>query len=93
MGFFRAIITDETSVRRVRDGTIGEHVGVLNGRLVAGDGGVNAPHDWPFVEVEVVDMTMELCDGTVGYLNERGRERFMLEHTDRFCPGVRYLLR
>jgi len=85
-GSFRVIITDETSVQRVLDGPIGEHVGVPNGRLVEGDGGVNAPHDWHLVEVEVVDMTMELCDGTVDYLNEIGLERFMTEHTDRFCP-------
>ena len=85
-GSFRTIIRDETSVRRVLDGTIGEHVGVPNGRLVEGDGGVNAPHDWHLVDVEVVDMTMELCDGTVDYLNEIGLDRFMEEHTDRFCP-------
>ncbi len=85
-GSFRVVITDETSVRRVLDGTVGEHVGVPNGRLVEGDGGVNAPHDWHLVDVEVVDMTMELCDGTVDYLNEIGLDRFMTEHTDRFCP-------
>lgn len=85
-GTFRVLITDEVSVRRVLDGTIGEHVGIPNGRLVTGDGGVNGPNGWHLVDVEVVDMAMEVCDGTVEYLNGLGVERFMAEHGDRFCP-------
>jgi len=91
-GSYRALITDEVSVQRVLDGPIGEHIGVPNGRLAEGDGGVNAPHDWHVFDVEVVDMTMELCDGTVDYLNEIGLERFMEEHTDRFCPWTAVLI-
>jgi hypothetical protein len=60
--------------------------GIPNGRLQPGDGGVNLGHDWHVVEVELADMAIEVCDGTVSYLDDLGYDAFVSEHGDRFCP-------
>ena len=31
-------------------------------------------------------MTMEVCDGTVSYVDDLGYEGFVPRHGDRFCP-------
>lgn len=64
----------------------GEAPGIPNGVINPGDGGVNTGHEWHITEVEFVDMTIELCDGTAGYIDELGYEAFVDQHGERFCP-------
>jgi hypothetical protein len=85
-GDFVTIITDEESLTRLEGAQPGDHVGIPNGILRPGDGGVNVGHDWHIVDVELADMTMEVCDGTADYVDDLGYERFLDEHGDRFCP-------
>lgn len=85
-GEFVVRITDPESLLRLEGARTGDFVGIPNGLLARGDGGVNIGHDWHLVEVELADMTMEICDGTVAYLDELGMDRFIEEHSDRFCP-------
>jgi hypothetical protein len=70
----------------VRSATPGSHIGIPNGYIEPGDGGVNVGHDWHIVDVEFADMTIELCDGTVSYLDDLGYEDFVTQHGDQFCP-------
>jgi hypothetical protein len=85
-GDFITVITQEESLERLQGAQPGDVVGVPNGILRPGDGGVNIGHDWHIVDVELADMTMEICDGTADYLDELGYDRFVEEHSDRFCP-------
>lgn len=47
---------------------------------------MNPGHEWHVIEVEFADMTMEVCDGTVSYVDDLGYEGFVAQHGDRFCP-------
>lgn len=85
-GDFLVVIEDEEALARLDGAEPGEHIGIPNGRLVKGDGGVNIGHDWHLVEVEIVDMTMEVCDGTADYVDDLGYDEFVEQHGDRFCP-------
>lgn len=35
-----------------------------------GDGGVNTGHNWHLEDVELVDLTIEACDGTADFVDE-----------------------
>jgi hypothetical protein len=64
----------------------GEHAGIPNGKINPGDGGVNIGHEWHITEVEWADITIEVCDGNAGYIDDLGYEEFVNQHGDRFCP-------
>jgi hypothetical protein len=70
-GSFIARIVDPASIDRARAalGT-GGSAGIPNGRIVEGDGGVNIGHDWHLEDVELVDVTIEVCDGTADFVDE-----------------------
>ena len=78
---------DGTAAEQARSAwEAGERPGIPNGLIQPGDGGVNTRHDWHVVEVEFADMAMEVCDGTVSYVDDLGYEEFVQQHGDRFCP-------
>ncbi|MDQ3044135.1 MAG: hypothetical protein M3R06_03145, partial [Chloroflexota bacterium] len=82
---FRAVIERSEDIARVQTALSGDgYAGIPNGALVAGDGGVNAPHAWHMVEVEIVDHTIELCDGNASYVDET--LDYWLTNVGRFCP-------
>lgn len=64
----------------------GDTVPVLFGDLLPGDGGFNAPYDWHLdpATVEVVDLSIELCDGTPSFVQEE--LDYWLESVTRYCP-------
>lgn len=70
-GSFIARIVHPASIDRARAalGT-GGSAGIPNGRIVEGDGGVNIGHDWHLEDVELVDVTIEVCDGTADFVDE-----------------------
>jgi hypothetical protein len=86
---YRVLFQDPADVARLEEALAGDgNAGIPTGRLQPGDGGVNEGHDWHVVEAELVDMAMEICDGSVSYLDDLGYERFVAEHSDRFCPWL-----
>lgn len=59
---------------------------IPNGVIRPGDGGINLGHEWHVTEVEFADMAMEVCDGTVSYVDGLGYDAFVAQHGERFCP-------
>jgi hypothetical protein len=43
-------------------------------------------------DVEFADMAIEVCDGTVSYVDDLGYEGFVAQHGDRFCPWAAELV-
>ena len=86
-GRFRTVIADPASVERLdaamaaRDVSL---VGIPNGVVVRGDGGVNRGHEWHLEDVELADFTIELCDGTATYVDEHLDE--WIRDVGRYCP-------
>jgi hypothetical protein len=70
-GSFIAMIDDPVSIDRAREALDeGGSAGIPNGRIVEGDGGVNTGHNWHLEDVELVDVTIEVCDGTADFVDE-----------------------
>jgi hypothetical protein len=70
-GSFIARIDDPVSIDRARAALDeGTSAGIPNGRIVEGDGGVNTGHNWHLDDVELVDATIEACDGTADFVDE-----------------------
>ena len=70
----------------------GEAPRIPNGLIHPGDGGVNLGHEWHVTDVEFADMAIEVCDGTVSYVDDLGYEGFVAQHGDRFCPWAAELV-
>lgn len=69
-GSFIARVVDPVSVDRAREALDeGGSAGIPNGRIVEGDGGVNTGHSWHLEDVELVDVTIEACDGTADFVD------------------------
>jgi hypothetical protein len=85
-GGFTARIEDPASVQRIDDALADRHVevGIPNGVVVRGDGGINRNHDWHVEDVELVDVAIEVCDGTVAYVDEHLDQ--WLDEVGRYCP-------
>jgi len=70
-GSFIARIDDPVSMDRAREALgAGGSAGIPNGRIVEGDGGVNTGHNWHLEDVELVDVTTEVCDGTADFVDD-----------------------
>ena len=86
-GRFRTVIDDPASVARLDDAVRAQdlrRVGIPNGVILRGDGGVNRGHQWHLEDVTLVDMTIEVCDGTAAYLDAHLDE--WLRDVGRYCP-------
>lgn len=82
---FRALLDRPEDIARAEAALeAGGNAGIPNGALASGDGGVNAPHRWHLVGVELVDVTIELCDGTATMVDED--LDYWLGTVGRFCP-------
>jgi hypothetical protein len=82
---FRAIVSDAASLERVTAALADDgYAGIPLGTLAHGDGGVNAPHAWHLLDVTVVDMTIELCDGTVSMVD--ADVEYWVDVVGSFCP-------
>ena len=70
-GTFMTQIDDPVSIERARAALEADGLaGIPNGRIVEGDGGVNIGHAWHLEDVELVDVTVEVCDGTADFVDE-----------------------
>lgn len=83
---YRTLLTGEAAAQARAAFAAGEYVGIPNGYIRPGDGGVNVGHEWHIVDVEFADMTIEICDGTVSYIDDIGYDEFVEQHGDQFCP-------
>jgi hypothetical protein len=85
-GHFTALIDDPAAMARIdetfRAGSVA--IGIPNGVVVRGDGGVNPNHDWHLDDVELADVTTEVCDGTADYVDEHLDE--WIDQVGRYCP-------
>ena len=68
---FKVRVEDPATLQRLRDAfENGDgRAGIPNGRLIAGDGGVNTGHAWHLVDLELVDIAIEVCDGTASMVD------------------------
>lgn len=68
--------------------------GVVNGELLAGDGGFNEPWSWHMdpATVHAVDAAIEVCDGRPSMMEDD--LDYWLQTVERFCPwGARVVAR
>ncbi|WKZ82133.1 MAG: hypothetical protein QY307_08575 [Acidimicrobiia bacterium] len=89
---YRVLLTGTAAEQARQAFAAGERPGIPNGVIQPGDGGVNTGHDWHVIEVEFADFTIEVCDGTVSYVDDLGYEEFVSQHGDRFCPWAAELV-
>jgi len=83
---YRVLLTGDAAAQARAALAVGENPGIPNGYIERGDGEVNLGHDWHIRDVEFADMTIELCDGTVSYIDDLGYDEFVSQHGDQFCP-------
>lgn len=83
-GSFRTTGHSDFDLARIAEGVeAGEHIGIPNGEIRRGDGGVNTSHDWHLVDIELVDQTIEVCDGTADYVDAHLEDYLAI---GRYCP-------
>lgn len=91
-GSFKVLLDRPAAINHVAGAEAGTHIGIPNGRILPGDGGVNAGHTWHLVDVEFAEMAMEVCDGTANYIDRVGLDAWYETQGDRYCPwGAVYL--
>jgi hypothetical protein len=84
-GTFRTNGHTAEELERIQDGIDrGEHIGIPAGKMARGDGGVNLGHDWHVFDVRIVDQAIEICDGTVAYVDAHLEE--WLAEVGSYCP-------
>lgn len=83
---YRVLLSGDAATQARAAFAAGENPGIPNGYIEPGDGGVNTGHDWHIRDVEFADMTIELCDGTVSYIDDLGYDEFVNQHGNQFCP-------
>ncbi|HUG75537.1 MAG TPA: hypothetical protein VMM81_07705 [Acidimicrobiia bacterium] len=83
---YRVLLTGVAAAQARAAFAAGENPGIPNGYIERGDGEVNLGHDWHIRDVEFADMTIEVCDGTVSYIDDLGYDEFVNQHGNQFCP-------
>ncbi len=82
---FTTRISDEATLKRIEAAFATDgRAGIPNGRLMRGDGGFNSGHDWHMVDVDVVDMAIELCDGTASMVDDD--VDYWIDTVGQYCP-------
>lgn len=83
---YRVLLTGAAADTARAARAAGTSPGIPNGKILPGDGDVNFGHEWHVEDVEFADFTMEVCDGTVSYIDDLGYEDYVSQHGDRYCP-------
>jgi hypothetical protein len=85
---FRVHVTNAQTISALQKLARGEAgPSIPNGRIVAGKG--NEPWSWRLEDIELADVTMELCDGRPSYVEENLDEYLRI---GRYCPwGARVI--
>jgi hypothetical protein len=92
---FSVWVTNEDAIQQLRDLQEGRsEANIPNGRIHRGpgQGGHNAPWSWHLdpEDIEMAEMTMELCDGAPSYVEENVDE--FVDVVQRYCPWDAELL-
>jgi hypothetical protein len=83
-GDFRTSGHSAADLERIAGGVErGEHIGIPNGVILRGDDGVNVGREWHLEDIEIVDVTIEVCDGTADYVSENLEDYLAI---GRYCP-------
>ena len=95
-GSFKVFVTHPVAVSRLLQIRSGANIGQIpNGRILrgAGAGNHNAPHQWHLDpnDIEIVDATIELCDGSPSYVDANIAE--YVDVIGRYCPWGAQLVR
>jgi hypothetical protein len=61
----------------------------VNGTIKAGNGGVNAPWSWHLTQVDLVEMAVEVCDGTPMFVE--ANVDYWVNSVTRYCPWSSYV--
>ena len=85
-GNFKVLLTGIAADQARAAFAEGNQPGIPNGRILAGDGGVNIGHDWHLLDVEFADLAIEVCDGTAAYIDEIGYDTWVAGSGGRYCP-------
>ena len=85
-GTFKVLLTGDAADTARDAFTNGTQPGIPNGRILPGDGGVNAPHEWHLEDVEFAEVTIEVCDGTAAYVDGVGYDAWVASQGERYCP-------
>jgi hypothetical protein len=83
---YRILLTGDAAAQARAAFSAGENPGIPNGYIERGNAGVNLGHEWHIRDVEFADMTIEVCDGTVSYIDDLGYDEFVNQHGNQFCP-------
>jgi hypothetical protein len=83
---FRLLLEDPEKIAEAKRFMESGRVGVIAGRLAAGDGGFNAPFSWHLVpaSVEFPDVAIEVCDGRPS--DVEADLDYWLNTVQQFCP-------
>lgn len=83
---FKVLATDQETVAALEARRASGSEGVINGALLAGDGGFNAPWSWHLdpTDLDVPDASIELCDGRPSMVE--ADMTYWLGTVGRFCP-------
>jgi hypothetical protein len=93
---FRVWVTNPATIQQILDLQAGEaDANIPNGLLQTGpgQGEHNAPYDWHLhpEDIEMAEMTMEVCDATPSYVEEN-LDEFMQFMGGRYCPWAAQLV-
>ena len=79
---FRVHVTNADTIAALQKLARGESgPSIPNGRIVAGKG--NEPWSWRLEDIELADVTMEVCDGRPSYVEENLDDYLRI---GRYCP-------
>jgi hypothetical protein len=92
---FKVWVTNPQTIDQLLTLQRGESTASIpNGRILAGPGQANhnAPWTWHLdpEDIEMADMTMELCDGAPGYVEDNLAE--FTDNVGRYCPWAAELV-
>lgn len=78
-------VTDDVTLNALRVALESDgRAGIPNGVLQHGDGGFNTGHEWHMVSVELAEVAIELCDGTVSMVDSD--VDYWVDTVGRYCP-------
>jgi hypothetical protein len=95
-GSFKVFVKNPAAISRLVQIDKGANIGQIpNGRILGGSGAGNhnAPHAWHLDpnDIEIVDTTIELCDGSPAYVDANIAE--YVDVIGRYCPWGARLVR
>ena len=88
---FTMFVTDPATIQLAIDNFDGKNARHPSGKIALGHGGFNGHHSWHYIPetVEMVEVSMELCDGLPSYVDDHAND-FLASG---YCPWNGRILR